>query len=151
MLRPGDEAPDFEAAAHDGRTVRLSDLRGRAAVALFFYPKDFTPVCTKEACGFRDACERLREAGVEPLGVSLDPQESHRAFAEKLRLPFPLLSDPDGRLHALYGVAPLFGLLRRRATFVIGRDGRVLAVERSMFGAARHVEAALAAAAAQAR
>jgi len=103
MLREGDAAPDFTSRDAQGNTVRLSDLRGRNVV-LYFYPKDDTPGCTKEACSFRDASDVYEREGVKVLGVSLDDEQSHRAFAEKYDLPFTLLADTDRSVSEAYGV-----------------------------------------------
>jgi peroxiredoxin Q/BCP len=102
MLAPGDPAPAFALTADDGATVRLSDLRGRAVV-LYFYPKDDTPGCTKEACSFRDAWSDVQESGAAVFGVSPDGVTSHQKFRAKYRLPFSLLSDPDHTVAAAYG------------------------------------------------
>ena len=92
----GDHAPDFTANSQAGQPVILSEFRGRQAVVLFFYPKDNSAVCTKEACSFRDAYEDFVQAGAVVIGVSSDSAESHRAFASNRRLPFVLLADADG-------------------------------------------------------
>ncbi len=102
MLAPGYPAPAFALTADDGATVRLSDLRGRAVV-LYFYPKDDTPGCTKEACSFRDAWSDVQESGAAVFGVSPDGVTSHQKFRAKYRLPFSLLSDPDHTVAAAYG------------------------------------------------
>ena len=130
MLQPGDAAPDFSLADSTGRQVTLRDLAGKDVI-LYFYPKDDTPGCTKEACGFRDAWDELRELGVEVLGVSPDAGDSHRRFAEKYRLPFRLLSDPDKQAMEAYGAwgektsygRKTTGVIR--STVWIGPDGRV--------------------------
>jgi peroxiredoxin Q/BCP len=103
MLQVGEPAPEFEARDGVGATVRLSDLRGRPIV-LYFYPKDDTPGCTKEACGFRDEYTALQDAGAVLLGVSPDDEESHRKFAAKFNLPFQLLADPGAKIATAYGV-----------------------------------------------
>lgn len=124
----GAPAPDFTAETADGRTVRLADFRGRIVV-LYFYPRDLTPGCTREACDFRDAYRAIQAAGAEVLGVSRDEPSSHRRFAEKHALPFPLLSDPTGELCRSYGVLvekTLYGrrsLGIERSTFLIDREG----------------------------
>ncbi len=97
-LKVGDRAPDFSATTQDDSTIRLSDFVGERGLVLFFYPKDGTPVCTKEACSFRDSYEQFVEAGAEVVGVSGDSAQSHQAFAEQHRLSFPLISDSDGVL-----------------------------------------------------
>jgi peroxiredoxin Q/BCP len=123
LLPVGAAAPDFAVTTHDGRHVVLSELRGRW-VALYFYPMDDTPGCTKEACGFRDAAKPLEEAGVVVLGVSEQGAASHAAFAEKYHLPFPLLPDERGELAAKYHVPVTIGIARR-VTYLIGKDGRI--------------------------
>lgn len=142
-LRVGDPAPDFELPSQTGEVVRLSDFRGKRHVVLFFYPKDATPGCTAESCSFRDQYDLFREAGAEVLGVSSDSAESHRRFAAKYRLPFPLLVDEGGRLRKLYGVSATLGLLPGRVTFVIDPKGIVQHVFSSQLSPRRHVEEAL--------
>jgi peroxiredoxin Q/BCP len=141
----GDRAPDFALPSAGGATVRLSDFRGKKAVVLYFYPKDDTPGCTKEACGFRDSYEEFTNAGAEVIGVSSDTAESHRGFASKHGLPFTLLSDRGGQVRKQYGVPATLGLLPGRVTFVIDRDGVVRHVFNSQLAATRHVGEALAA------
>lgn len=139
----GEVAPDFEAKDANGAPVRLSSYRGSKNVVLYFYPKDFTPVCTKEACGFRDMYEELRGKDTEVIGVSVDDEGSHRSFAAKHALPFPLLSDPDKRISKLYGAAgSLFGLLERtrRLTFVIDKAGTIAAVFAAEIRAGVHIQ-----------
>jgi peroxiredoxin Q/BCP len=126
----GSPAPTFRAVAHDGTLVDLAELRGRPVV-VYFYPKDETPGCTKEACAFRDAWDRLAKRNVALIGVSGDDAESHRAFAAHHRLPFALVSDADGRIASAFGVPRVFGLVARH-TVVIGPDGRVTHVHRSV-------------------
>jgi len=128
LIPEGTPAPDFEADTHDRGRIRLSGFRGRTVV-LYFYPKDHTPGCTVEACGFRDVFAALNDLGVVVLGVSKDSVKTHQSFANKHGLPFSLVSDPDGRIISAYGAwkqKSLFGktaLGIRRATFVIGPDG----------------------------
>ncbi len=130
MLQPGDPAPPFTLPDADGRDVSLAGLAGRHVV-LYFYPADDTPGCTKEACGFRDAWDELRDLGVTVLGVSPDDGASHRRFAEKYRLPFTLLSDPERSVMQAYGAwgeKTLYGKKTVgviRSTVWIGPDGRV--------------------------
>ncbi|MDW8309090.1 MAG: thioredoxin-dependent thiol peroxidase [Verrucomicrobiales bacterium] len=129
-LREGDPAPPFSALTHDGRRVSLADFKGQAVV-LYFYPRDHTPGCTREACAFRDAFAALRQRGAVVLGVSVDDVESHRRFAAKHALPFPLLADPDKTIVRAYGVWGTKRFLGRtfqgthRVTFLIGPDGRI--------------------------
>jgi len=142
-LAVGDRAPDFALPDADGRTVRLSDFQGRKAVVLYFYPKDDTPGCTKEACSFRDHYEDFTDAGAEVIGVSSDSGASHRRFSARHRLPFTLLSDAGGALRKRYGVPATLGLLPGRVTFVIDREGVVRHVFNSQLAATQHVAEAL--------
>lgn len=139
----GEVAPDFELPDAEGRSVRLSDFRGRKAVVLYFYPKDDTPGCTKEACTFRDQFEAFTRAGAEVIGVSSDDGASHRAFAKRHRLPFTLLSDAGGVVRKRYGIPATLGLLPGRVSFVIDRNGVVRHVFSSQLAAAQHVREAL--------
>ncbi|HEY2901992.1 MAG TPA: peroxiredoxin [Polyangia bacterium] len=123
LLAVGTPAPDFSSTAHDGQPVQLSQLKDRYVV-LYFYPHDDTPGCTKEACDFRDAWDRLRQAGVAVFGVSTQDTTSHQAFAQKYNLPFPLLPDKNGEIAAKYHV-PVFMGLTKRVTYLIGKDGRI--------------------------
>jgi len=126
----GSKAPAFEALDQHGALVRLSDFQGKAAVVLYFYPKDDTPGCTAQACSLRDGFAAIQAAGAVVLGVSADTGQSHRAFAEKFKLPFSLLADPDKRIIAAYGVKmPLLGWAKR-VTFLIDRQGIVRKVIR---------------------
>lgn len=130
MPTKGDNAPDFGLADQNGVVHTLKQYAGKWVV-LYFYPKDDTPGCTKEACGFRDLNADLAKAGVVVLGVSRDGAESHRRFQAKYTLPFPLLSDPDTSVHKAYGAwgkklmygKPVEGVIR--STVVIGPDGVV--------------------------
>ncbi|HYY42417.1 MAG TPA: thioredoxin-dependent thiol peroxidase [Pyrinomonadaceae bacterium] len=130
MLQAGDAAPDFNARDEQGREVRLADLRGQNVV-LYFYPKDDTPGCTKEACSFRDANSIYQEAGIRVLGVSLDDEASHQAFAAKFNLPFTLLADTDHKVADAYGVygeqrwgdKTYMGVARK--TFLIDKEGKI--------------------------
>jgi len=143
-IEVGDRAPDFELPSQTGERVRLSDLLQQRAVVLYFYPKDETPGCTREACAFRDSYEVFAEAGAEVVGVSSDSVESHGGFASHHRLPFVLLSDEGDAVRRLYGVRRTLGLLPGRVTYVIDRQGVVRQVFSSQLGAERHVGEALA-------
>ncbi len=123
----GDPAPDFELLNQEGKAVRLSDYHKKKNVVLYFYPKDETPGCVKEACGFRDNYEKFTEAGAEVLGVSADSVDSHKLFQLNRRLPFQLLSDPENQVRKQYGVTGSFlGMIPGRETFVISKSGHVL-------------------------
>ncbi|MEM3651848.1 MAG: thioredoxin-dependent thiol peroxidase [Nitrososphaerales archaeon] len=123
-LKVGDEAPDFKLTDQDGKEVNLKSLKG-SPIILYFYPKDDTPGCTKEACGFRDAFPEIRSKGAVVLGVSLDDVYSHKKFAEKYNLPFQLLSDKDKQVSRSYGVLGVGGRRARRVTFIIDKEGRI--------------------------
>ncbi|MFW5924999.1 MAG: peroxiredoxin [Myxococcota bacterium] len=126
LLPVGAEAPDVVGEGPSGETVRLSDVRGQVA-AVYFYPKDGTPGCTKQACAFRDAYDRLEDAGVVVFGVSGDSVESHREFRKEHALPFPLVADESGEVARAYGVPTTLGMASR-TTFLVGPDGRVVRV-----------------------
>lgn len=132
-LKLGDPAPPFTAVADDGSTVSLDQFRGNRVI-LYFYPKDDTPGCTKEACAFRDAYTQFQSKGAVVLGVSVDPVTAHRKFRDKFRLPFRLLSDETRTIVTAYGVwGPKSFMGRKydgthRVTFLIGTDGRIEAV-----------------------
>jgi peroxiredoxin Q/BCP len=142
-LRVGDPAPDFTLPAATGEMVSLSAFRGRSEVVLFFYPKDNSPVCSAEACSFRDSFEAFRDAGAEVIGVSTDSAGSHRRFAERLRLPFLLLSDAGGSVRARYGVPRTLGVIPGRVTFLIDKQGVVRHVFSSQFQPSKHASEAL--------
>jgi peroxiredoxin Q/BCP len=129
MVAEGDPAPDFTLASDSGEEVTLSSLRGRPVV-LYFYPKDDTPGCTRQACGIRDAWGEFQRAGAEVFGISADDQASHERFKSKYSLPFTLLADPEGKLGEPYGVAQEGKSSYERSTFVIDADGNVARIMR---------------------
>ena len=137
-LSIGAQAPDFSAETHDGVALQLSEVLEHSAVVLFFYPRDFTPGCTAEACAFRDEYTNFVEAGATVIGVSADSGESHRRFAQHHKLPFALISDADGALRKAYGVDKVWGVLPGRVTFVIDRQRVVRNVFDSALFARRH-------------
>jgi peroxiredoxin Q/BCP len=143
-MRAGDVAPDFELPDDSGGMLKLSDQLAKGPVVLFFYPKAMTPGCTKESCHFRDLEAEFAAVGATRLGISADPIERQRQFAEKNGFEFPLLSDADRAVARQYGVKRPGPLFNRRATFVIGADGRLLAEIRSEVDMARHADEALA-------
>jgi len=144
-IRVGDPAPDLTLTTADGATIRLSDMRGHKAVVLFFYPKDGTPVCTQEACAFRDSYEAFRDAGAEVIGISADSEARHRAFAAKHSLPFPLVADTDGSVRRALGAPSILGVVPGRTTYVIDKEGIVRTVFTANFVSDAHVREALAA------
>ena len=124
----GDKAPLVEGKDQDGKTWKLSDDVGKKVVLLYFYPKDETPGCTTEACGFRDSIDSLKEKNVEVIGVSFDSGESHVKFITKYKLNFPLLADSDGKIADTYGVRMGSMAMAKRVSFLIGLDGKIVHV-----------------------
>ena len=143
MVEEGKPAPDFELQSDDGQTVRLSDLRGKPVV-LYFYPKDDTPGCTRQACGIRDAWSEFQRAGAEVLGISADTEGSHERFKAKYSLPFTLLADPERTLAEPYGVGREGKSSYERSTFVIDAHGNVAKIMRRV-NPDRHADEVLAA------
>ena len=129
MVAEGQPAPDFELQSDSGETVKLSDLRGKPVV-LYFYPKDDTPGCTRQACGIRDAWGEFQRAGAEVYGISADTTASHERFKSKYSLPFTLLADPEHKLAEPYGVGQEGKRSYERSTFVIDADGNVSKIMR---------------------
>lgn len=143
-IQIGDRAPAVTARAQNGQQISLADYLGKQVVVLYFYPKDGTPVCTKEACAFRDAYEDFVRAGAVVIGVSSDSLDRHQAFARGHQLPFLLLADEDNSIRQAFGVPKTLGLLAGRVTYVIDRQGVVRHVFNSQLAADRHVAEALA-------
>ena len=133
MLKEGDKAPDFTANDQNGNTVSLKDLKGQRVV-LYFYPKDDTPGCTKEACSFRDADDVYRAKNIKVLGVSIDSEKSHQKFISKFQLPFDLLADTDKQIVSDYGVwgeKSMYGkkyMGTHRKTFLIDEKGKIVKI-----------------------
>ena len=143
-LEVGDPAPNFSATTSAGKTVCLSDYLQKKWLVIFFYPKNGTPICTKEACAIRDSSEKFIEAGAEVLGVSSDTDESHRDFAVQHQLSYPLISDADGSLRKAFSVPKSFGFLPGRVTYVIDKQGIIQLIYSAQFASDQHVQAALA-------
>lgn len=144
MVQVGERAPDFAGMTGDGKRLALGDFRGKQPVVLYFYPKDNTRVCTKEACMFRDHAAEIGAAGGVVIGVSGDTPESHQRFSTAQGLGFPLLSDRDASIAKAFGVARLGGWLPpKRVTFVIDRGGVVRRVITGELNANTHVDGAL--------
>ena len=141
-IQTGDPAPELRLPDSEGREVSTRSFLGRPLV-LYFYPKDDSPGCTREACAFRDAYQEFADAGAQVVGVSADSAESHRAFAQRHQLPFVLLSDPDGAARRLFGVPTTLGLLPGRVTYVIDAGGTVRHIFNSQLQTARHIREAL--------
>jgi len=124
-LNVGDTAPNFDGLTTDGSKLTLNEFIGRKNVVLYFYPKDDTPGCTREACSFRDNVKSIRELNAEVIGVSLDSVDSHKKFTAKYKLTFPLISDKEKRIATAYGVLKDTGTSTNRATFIIDKKGKV--------------------------
>jgi thioredoxin-dependent peroxiredoxin len=139
----GEPAPDFTLPDQNGDSVTLSSFRG-GWVVVYFYPQDDTPGCTAESCSFRDNFEDFTDAGATVIGVSSDSVESHKAFADKHRLPFTLLADEGGAVRKSYGVSKTLGLLPGRVTYVIDPEGVVRRRFSSQFKPKKHIGEALA-------
>jgi len=142
ILKVGDKAPDFTLPSQMGDNVTLSEFLGKKNVVLYFYPKDETIGCTKEACTFRDNYEELTKLGAEVLGVSGQSVESHKSFASHYGLPFILLSDEANKVRELYGVPSTMGIIPGRVTYIIDRKGIVRHIFNSQTQAQKHVEEA---------
>ncbi len=132
MPKAGDKAPLVAGKDQAGTDWRLADVVGKKVVLLYFYPKDDTPGCTKEACGFRDRVADLKKENAEVIGVSFDPSDSHQKFIAKYNLNFPLIADTDGKIADAYGVRMPGRSIARRVSFLIGLDGKVLHVTDNM-------------------
>ncbi len=142
-LEVGDKVPEFVAKKDTGEEFNSYEIIKNKPLVIFFYPKNFTPGCTKEACAFRDSYEDFKTLGAEVIGISSDSVASHTRFKNRYKLPYTFLSDPKGELRKLFGVkSELLGLLPGRETYVIDRDGIVRLKFNSM-NASRHLNKAL--------
>ena len=143
-MRIGGKVPKIDLKDQNGDKFSFLDLIGKKAFVVYFYPKDFTPGCTKEACNFRDSYEDFKSLGAEVIGISADSSKSHSKFANKYNLPYIFLSDEDKTARRAFGVKPnLLGLLPGRETFVFDKDGKLLHKFNSM-NATKHMPEALA-------
>jgi peroxiredoxin Q/BCP len=132
MPKVGDITPVFTSTDQNGKQFNLADLVGKKIVLLYFYPKDFTSGCTKEACGFRDRMGEFETNNVAVVGVSYDSSDSHKKFVEKYNLNFPLVADPDGKIVATYDVKMPIMKMSKRVSFLIGLDGKIAHVTDAM-------------------
>ena len=139
----GSKAPEFSLPDQQGKRVNLSDYLGKTNLVVYFYPKDESYGCTKEACSFRDNYEVFKEAGAEVIGISSDDIASHQAFAANHKLPFILLSDKDKTVAGKYGVGKSLGILPGRVTFVIDKQGVIRMMFSSQLNFEKHVEEAI--------
>ena len=142
-IKVGDKAPDFTLPSQMGDNVTLSEYFGKKNTVLYFYPKDESPGCTREACKFRDRYEVFTSLGAEVLGISSDSLESHKSFATHHGLPFILLSDEDNKVRELYGVSSTMGIIPGRVTYIIDKKGVVRHIFSSQFQPEKHIEEAL--------
>jgi peroxiredoxin Q/BCP len=143
-MRTGDLVPDFELPDQDGAARKLSEFLEKGPVVLFFYPAAMTPGCTRESCHFRDLAAEFEAVGAQRVGISADPVEKQHTFSDKHGFDYPLLSDEDRRVAAVFGVKRGLRLLpNKRATFVIGTDSRVVSVITSEINMAKHADLAL--------
>ena len=142
-VKVGDIAPDFTLPSQMGDNVTLSEYFGKKNIVLYFYPKDETRGCTREACEFRDQYDVFTELGAEVIGVSAQSVESHKSFAAHHGLPFILLSDEKNEVRKLYGAASTMGVIPGRVTYIIDKKGMVRHVFSSQFQPTKHIEEAL--------
>jgi len=143
MIHAGQQAPSFTLQDSTGKAWSLDALRANGPVVLFFYPRDESPICTREVCSFRDAHQDFVDTGATVVGVSSDSQESHAEFARKRDLPYLLLSDPGGQVRKAFGIPKTLGLVDGRATFVIDRNGVVRLAHSAALEAEGHMQQAL--------
>lgn len=142
-LEIGDKAPLFALVNQEGNLIQISDYAGSVPLVIYFYPKNFTPGCTAQACSFRDQYADFKDAGAVVFGISTDSISSHKRFGKKHNLPFDTLADVDGDVRNLYGVkSSLFGLLQGRETFIIDREG-IIQMRFNSVQAIRHIPKAL--------
>ena len=142
-LAVGQKAPDFDVTSSSGKRLVLSEMVGKKNVVLYFYPGDFTMVCTRETCGFRDAFEELASKDTEVIGISVDSNDSHERFAKEYNVPFALVSDEKKDLAKLYEATSLFSnLIGRvsRVTYVIDKKGEIAGVFKAELSASTHVD-----------
>ncbi|XP_039018093.1 peroxiredoxin Q, chloroplastic-like [Hibiscus syriacus] len=142
-VNKGSVPPSFTLKDQDGKNVSLSKFKGKPVV-VYFYPADETPGCTKQACAFRDSYEKFKKAGAEVIGISVDNSASHKAFAQKYKLPFTLLSDEGNKVRKEWGVpSDLFGALPGRQTYVIDKKGAVQLIYNNQFQPEKHIDETL--------
>jgi len=142
-LRVGQKAPDFDVVSSSGKSLKLQDFAGKKNVVLYFYPGDFTPICTKETCGFRDMYADLESQDTEVIGVSVDSNESHEKFAKEYKLAFALVSDSKRELAKTYGATSfLRDILGKtaRLTYVIDKKGEIAGIFQGELSASKHLE-----------
>jgi peroxiredoxin Q/BCP len=143
-LSVGDKVPEFTLLDQNGDPFNSADYLGKNAMVIYFYPKDDTPGCTKEACSFRDSFEEFTDRDVKVIGISADDVKSHLNFAKKYNLPFTLLADTENEVRKLFGVkSNLMGLIPGRVTYVIDSSGNVIYIFESQLNATKHISESL--------
>ena len=143
-LKVGDKVPAFTLQNQNGQWIKSTDVIGKQAAVIYFYPKDETPGCTKEACKFRDEFEVFKDLKAKVIGISSDNVASHKKFAEKYHLPFTLLADINKQVRRLFGVPKsVIGLLPGRVTYVVNKKGTIIYIFNSQFGAEKHIAKAI--------
>lgn len=142
-IKAGDSAPNFTLPSQPGENITLSKFFGKKNIVLYFYPKNESRGCTKQACGFRDSYEVFKELNAEVIGVSSDDEESHKSFAGKRNLPFILLSDKDKKVRKLYGVPSTLGIIPGRVTYIIDKEGIIRHIFSSQFQPQKHIDEAI--------
>lgn len=135
--------PSFELLDHSQSLIPSESLLGEGPLVIYFYPKDNTPICTKESCAFRDTHEDFEKAGAKVIGISADSASSHQGFRDKYQLPFTLLADTENTVRKLFGVPKALGLMAGRSTYVIDKEGIIRHATHSSFRAMKHVDEAL--------
>lgn len=144
MLKIGDTCPTFTLVNQENKKINLADFIGKKILVVYFYPKDNTPGCTKEACSFRDRYEDFKDLGCEVFGISSDDAKSHQTFSTQYNLPFSLLSDPDQKVRKAFEVPTnLFGLLPGRVTYIIDLKGKIQGIYNSQTQPVKHITQAL--------
>ena len=141
-LKVGDTIPDFSLKNQDGQLFNLKDHLGKSNLVIYFYPKDDTPGCTKEACKFRDEFQDFTDLNAKVIGISSDNVASHKAFAKKYHLPFTLLADTDKKIRKLFGVPKFTGVIPGRVTYVVDKNGKIVYIFNSMRNAEKHIDEA---------
>lgn len=143
-VQVGDRIPEFKLMDQNGDEFNSSQFMGNTAMVIYFYPKDDTPGCTKEACKFRDSYEEFTDKNVKVVGISADNIQSHKDFAAKYNLPFTLLSDTENEIRKLFGVkANMFGMIPGRVTYIVDKQGNVISIYESALNAEKHIDKAL--------
>lgn len=141
-LQVGDTIPDFTLKDQNGKDFHLKEYIGKSNLVIYFYPKDDTPGCTKEACKFRDEFQDFTDLNATVVGISSDSVDSHKAFALKYHLPFTLLADTDKKVRKKFGVPNFSGIIPGRVTYIVDKNGKIVYIFNSMKNAEKHIDEA---------